>query len=62
MTVFLAAPFSLAKSNLIVAIVEALNAVGYSTPSDENTSGALVQIVPANPTNSPTRGATTSET
>ena len=42
MTAFLAAPYNLNKGDLIVAIVEGLNAVGYSTPSVENTSGALV--------------------
>lgn len=61
MTVFLAAPYSLIEDDLIVAVVEALNAIGYSTPSNENTVGALVQTVPADPLASPTRGATTSE-
>lgn len=35
-----ASPYSLSTGNLVVAVVEAKNIKGYSTPSAENTSGA----------------------
>lgn len=34
-------PFLLTEGDPIIAVVEALNAVGYSTPSSENTGAAL---------------------
>jgi hypothetical protein len=40
MTVFTSSPYSLAIDTPIVAIVEALNAKGYSEPSDGDSSGA----------------------
>lgn len=53
--------FGLTEGTLIVAVVEAVNTIGYSDPSVENTAGALVQVVPAAPTSAPTRGTSTSE-
>lgn len=41
MTTLLASPFLLEEGDLIVAIVESMNAIGYSDPSTENTTGAL---------------------
>lgn len=54
---------SLVEGDLIIAVVESLNAIDYSLPSDENTSGALVQIIPADPVAAPIRNEDlTSET
>lgn len=39
-------PFNLAIGSLVVAQVEALNAIGYSTPSVSNTVGASAQTTP----------------
>ena len=33
-------PFHLVEGDSIIAIVQAMNAVGYSIPSNENTNGA----------------------
>lgn len=41
MATFLAAPFNLVEGDLIVVVVEALNVIDYSVPSDPNTSGEL---------------------
>jgi len=54
-----ASSFNLTEGTLIVAAVEALNTIGYSTPSAENTAGALVQVVPASPPTAPSRGSNT---
>lgn len=62
MTTLLAAPFNLVEGDLIVVIVEALNVIDYSIPSDPNTSGVLAQVKPHTPTKKPTRGANTRET
>ena len=55
-------PFSLAEGNLIVAVVEALNEIGYSTPSQANSVGALVQVTPHDPLLPPVRVSDTTET
>lgn len=55
-------PFLLVEGDLIVIVVEALNEVGYSIPSLENTSGALVKVAPSDPTLPPIRGSLTDET
>ena len=47
MTVFLSSPFDLTPRTLIVGVVEAMNSVGYSIPSDPNSSGAEVKSLPA---------------
>jgi len=57
-----AATFNLAEGALVVAVVEALNTIGYSAPSPENTAGALVQVVPAAPPTAPERGGGTDRT
>lgn len=62
MSVFINSPYSLSEGDLIVAVVESLNAIDYSIPSAENTVGALVQTIPADAINPPTRGSSTSET
>lgn len=61
MSVFTAAPFSLSANAPILATVEALNGVGYSTVSIDSTTYALVKVAP---TTSPTltKGAATSNT
>ena len=51
--------FALTEDDLIVAVVESLNTIGYSTTSPENTGGALVQVVPGAPPSAPTRGTAT---
>ena len=56
-----ASTFGLAEDDLIVAVVESLNTIGYSPTSPENTAGALVQVVPGAPPTAPTRGAATSD-
>jgi hypothetical protein len=56
-----ASTFGLAEGDLIVAVVESLNTIGYSATSPENTAGALVQVVPGPPPSAPTRGAATSD-
>lgn len=56
------ATFNLAKGDLVVAIVQAINVVGASDPSPENTVGALAQVPPSSPPTAPTRGPTTSGT
>lgn len=53
--------FGLAEGDLIVAVVESLNTIGYSASSPENTAGALVQVEPGAPPSAPTRGAATSD-
>lgn len=62
MASFLASPYYLTQGNLIIAVVESFNAIGYSLPSTENTSGALIQIIPSTPTLAPIRGTSTDET
>ena len=42
MSILIASPFSLSAYDLVVVTVEAKNVLGYSIPSDENTSGAIV--------------------
>jgi hypothetical protein len=54
-------PFNLVEGNLIVAVVEARNEVGYAIPSDYNTVGALVQVIPHDPTLIPVRETDTNE-
>ena len=49
MTTFTADPFLLSPLDLIVVTIEAKNTLGYSPPSDENTSGANVQTAPNEP-------------
>ncbi len=61
MDTFLNSPFSLLEGDLIVVIVEALNVIDYSVPSDPNTSGELAQVKPHTPTTKPRRGALTDE-
>ena len=61
MTTFLGAPFNLVEGNLIVVMVEALNAIDYSVPSAPNTNGVLTQVPPHTPTSAPTRGSLTNE-
>jgi hypothetical protein len=39
-----------------------MNAIDYSDPSDPNTSGAVVQVVPHTPVTKPKRGTATDET
>ena len=56
MTVLIEAPFLLEEGDTVVAIVEALNEIGYSEPSEENTSGAVIQVVPHAPATIPRRG------
>jgi hypothetical protein len=46
MSTLLASPFNLAIGTLVVAKVEALNVIGYSTPSPANTAGASAQTTP----------------
>ena len=41
MAVLTAEPFSLPEGALVVATIEALNEIGYSDPSDANTTGAV---------------------
>jgi hypothetical protein len=61
MSVFLVSPFSLSPNAPILATVEAMNGVGYSTVSTDNTVYATVKVVPqVAPTLS--NGATTSNT
>lgn len=49
--------------NKVIATVEALNAVGYSLPSVENTVGASVRVKPLQPTQGPQRvDASTTDT
>lgn len=56
-----AATFGLVEGALIVAVVESKNVIDYSIQSDENSSGAAVQVVPAAPTSAPQRGEATTE-
>lgn len=62
MTALLTTPFNLQLGDLVVAVVDALNAVDYSIPSPENTSGALARTIPLDPTSSVSRGVGTSTT
>lgn len=61
MSVFTIPPYSLSPNDPILATVEALNGVGYSTPSVDNTVYATVKVAP---TTAPTlsNGAGTSNT
>ena len=59
MTVLVADPFFLEEGDAIVATVEALNEIGYSEPSEENQSGAVVQVAPHAPSAIPVRGTST---
>jgi hypothetical protein len=54
--------FGLVEGDLIVAVVESLNTIGYSATSPENTAGALIQVVPGAPPSAPTRGSASSDT
>ena len=58
-TVLTAHPFLLEEGDTVVAIVEALNEIDYSEPSEENQSGAVIQVVPHAPLTIPTRGGQT---
>jgi hypothetical protein len=60
MTTLLQDPYWLEEGDLIVATIEALNEIGYSEPSAENTQGAVIQVPPHNPTIAPSRGASSS--
>jgi hypothetical protein len=62
MSVLTSAPYLLSEGNIVVATIETLNEIGYSDPSDENLTGAVIQTVPHPPTLKPTRGANTSDT
>jgi hypothetical protein len=46
MTVFSSGLYSLSIGAPIIAVVEAYNAVGYSTPSADNSVYAAVRLVP----------------
>jgi hypothetical protein len=61
MSTFTSAPYSLSIGTLIVATVEGLNVIGYSTPSPQNTVGASVQTIPTGSV-TPTNGAATTNT
>lgn len=54
--------YALPQGQLVVAVVEANNVIGYSVPSAENTVGALAQVVPQAPAAAPTRSASTDTT
>lgn len=54
--------FSLVLGDLVVAKVRAINERGAGNFSRTNTDGALVEVIPMAPTNSPFRGNFTSET
>jgi hypothetical protein len=62
MTIFTGVTFSLSLGDLIVAIVEAKNSIGYSPESDVNTTGVLAQTVPQSPLLPPSKGANSSNT
>lgn len=51
----------LARGELIVAVVSALNDKGEGPASDPNVVGELAQTVPAAPANAPYRGVGTSD-
>ena len=55
----IASPYFLEEGDLVVAQIEALNAIGYSTPSTQNTDGAKIIVKPHKPTISPRRGSNT---
>jgi hypothetical protein len=40
MTTLIGSSFLLTEGDLIVVVVESMNAIGYSDPSSENTTGA----------------------
>jgi len=51
MTTLRQEPYNLVLSEPIVALVEALNIIGYNwTPSDENTGDAVTRTEPLQPT------------
>ena len=54
-------PYNLVEGDLIVAVVEALNQIGYSVPSQSNSAGALVQVIPHDPVLPPVRVSDTTE-
>jgi hypothetical protein len=60
MTVFTSAPFSLNLNDLIVALVEPKNSIGYGIISDANTGVVEAQTVPQSPALTPTNGSLTS--
>ena len=62
MTALLASPFSIPLNGLVIAVVDALNAVGYSTASPENTVGAQARTKPIDPSRVPQRGSLTDTT
>jgi hypothetical protein len=54
--------FSLVLGDLVVAKVRAINERGAGNFSNTNSDGALVEVIPMAPANSPFRGNFTSET
>jgi hypothetical protein len=42
MSVLTSDPYSLIEGDLVIAIIEALNEIGYSEPSAENTAAARI--------------------
>lgn len=63
MTTLRAAPYSLQYADLVVAVLRARNAIGWSQWSAENGVGALIQTEPFSvSTPAPTRGARTDHT
>lgn len=61
MTALLTTPFNLIEGDLVVAIVDALNEVGYSPGSTPNSSGARARTRPHDPLLAPIRGSNTNE-
>lgn len=57
-----ASPFSLEQGDIVYARVMATNAIGDSSVSDVNSSGADIRVVPTTPTSPPSRGSSTSDT
>jgi len=49
MNQFMLAPLSLVQGDLIVARVSVKNAIGWSTPSVDNSAGVRVQTIPHTP-------------
>jgi hypothetical protein len=59
LTTLIASPFTLAQGSLVKVKIIAVNAVGSSAGSFDNTSGALVELVPHKPPTSPIKNAST---
>ncbi len=53
MSIMLASPYTLVQGDLIIAVIEAKNAIGWGSASIQNTVGILVQTVPLKPIASP---------